>query len=386
MKTIAEYIWIDGQTPTGKLRSKTRLLEVGERLSVKDIPVWGFDGSSTEQASADQSDCILKPVKVCKNPLRLSGDSTGNSTIEYNSVLVLCEVLNADGSAGVNNYRDQATKVYAECKDKQPMFGIEQEYTLFSGHNPLGWQNGGYAPTQGPFYCGVGFDEEFGTEIVNEHMMACLDAGLLWCGKNGEVMPGQWEFQVGAGDPLTVSDDLWLARFLLFKVAAKYQVNAKLNPKPHPDLNGAGAHTNFSTAEMRADGGFEACCEAATRLGSSVAWKSPISDEPKNPEKDESVHTSTFPEEYGTSYKQRLTGEHETCSWEEFKWGVADRTASIRVPLHVAKEGKGYIEDRRPCADIDPYRVVSYIMTATCLEDSRVRVGATGEYSKTGQN
>ena len=77
----AEYIWIDGTEPTPLLRSKTKILADGAPL-----PIWGFDGSSTNQATGEHSDCVLKPVFTCPDPIR-GGDN----------MLVLCEVLNAVG-------------------------------------------------------------------------------------------------------------------------------------------------------------------------------------------------------------------------------------------------------------------------------------------------
>lgn len=354
--TIAEYIWIDGQSPVGRIRSKTRKL-YNPIIDIKDVPSWGFDGSSTGQADGNSSDCVLKPVKVAHDPLR------GGA-----SLLVLCEAYRADGKCAKNNFRKVANILYNSCKDEKPIFGLEQEYTLFDGHAPLGWPRGGYAPQQGPFYCGVGADEAFGAQIAEKHMLACLEAGLAWCGKNGEVMCGQWEFQVGARDPLTVSDDLWLARYLLYKIAEKHNVSVKLDPKPHPDLNGAGMHTNFSTINMREENKNDAssCNSWSYILKACMDLGYDITDV-KNIEPGVTVDTEKmFPPAYGTKYNLRLTGEHETCSWKEFKYGVSDRTASIRIPLHVEQKRTGYIEDRRPCADADPYRVVSYIMKVCC--------------------
>lgn len=352
---ICEYIWIDGQIPVGKLRSKTRLLtdlKPSKAIKPEDFPDWGFDGSSTEQATGGSSDCVLKPVRVVRDTIRGKG-----------CYLVLCEVFNADGEPGAGNWRCEARKIYEKCEDQQPLFGLEQEYTLFDGHAPLGWPQGGYAPSQGPFYCGVGRDEEFGAEVAEEHMFKCITAGLMWCGKNGEVMCGQHEFQIGAGDPLRVADDLWLARYMLYKIAALHNCSAKLDPKPHPDMNGAGMHTNFSTSSMREDYG--RCMEACHKLGADVVDVCNLKDG-GTPRERKRYSTNKFPEGYGTKFELRLTGDHETCSYKQFKYGVSDRTASIRIPLHVKEAGKGYIEDRRPCADADPYRVVSYIMETVC--------------------
>lgn len=352
-RILAEYIWIDGTKPVPKLRSKTKVIEhfiehEGYLNLVSDspryfdvVPVWGFDGSSTKQADGNSSDCILKPVRFVKDPLR-GGDN----------ILVLCEVLNADENPNRTNFRAELAELYKDAKDQEPWFGIEQEYTFFKGRSPLGWPEGGYPAPQGPFYCGVGSDEVFGREIVEEHMKACVNAGILISGVNAEVMPGQWEFQIGPGDPLMVSDHIWLARYILYKIAEEYGVTVKLDPKPiEGDWNGAGAHTNFSTKFMRHGdgpiGGIAFCKSACDKLG-------------------EDFHANGFPQVYGHGYENRLTGAHETCSYKEFKYGVSDRTASLRIPLQVEVNGQGYIEDRRPCANIDPYRVCTYLIKTVC--------------------
>ena len=341
MKISLEYIWIDGQKPTAKMRSKTKIIDVDstdfdvidERLHIKNIPIWGFDGSSTNQAVGENSDCVLKPVKHYKDPLR------------DNSFLVLCEVYNVDDTPHISNTRFKLRETYEKYKEEEPMFGIEQEYTFFEGSVPLGFPTGGgYPAPQGNYYCGVGADEVFGREIVEEHTQYCIDIGLLIEGINAEVMPGQWEFQIGAGDPLSVSDDLWIARYLLYRVAAKHGVSATLYPKPAiGDWNGAGAHTNFSTKDMREN--YEAIEESIEKLSKK--------------HDEHIIH-------YGEDNHERLTGQHETCSINEFRAGVSDRGASIRIPWHVYKAKKGYIEDRRPAANMDPYIVTNKMIETVC--------------------
>ncbi len=327
----AEYIWIDGTKPTSRLRCKTMVIATG-----KEPPVWGFDGSSTNQAEGHASDCVLQPVFQCPDPVRGGAD-----------ILVLCEVFNTDGTPHETNTRAKLRAVAEANEDLDMWFGIEQEYTFFDGIKPLGWPDNGFPAPQGGYYCGVGADEVYGREIVEAHLEACLDAGLGVCGINAEVMPAQWEFQVGPLGPLAVSDHLWVARWLLYRISEDFGVSATLNAKPvKGDWNGAGAHTNFSSAAMRES--IDACMAAAKAL------------EPRH-----DLHIPL----YGAGIEERLTGEHETCSYREFKVGVSDRGASIRVPWQVARDGKGYLEDRRPNANVDPYDVTRLITEAVAIAE-----------------
>ncbi|HJN93180.1 MAG TPA: glutamine synthetase GlnII [Dehalococcoidia bacterium] len=327
----AEYIWIDGTEPTAKLRSKTKILPQG----TTEMPIWGFDGSSTNQAEGHDSDRVLRPVFTCPDPLR-GGDN----------VLVMCDVLFTDMTPHPSNTRAPLAEVAEKYASHEMWFGIEQEYTFFAGTHPLGWPDNGFPAPQGGYYCGVGADEIFGREIVEAHGDACLAAGLALAGTNAEVMPGQWEFQIGPVGPLEASDHLWLARWLLYRIAEEWDVTATLNPKPVPgDWNGAGAHTNFSTKEMRE--GYDACVAAAEALQANH---------------DEHIIN------YGPGVELRLTGLHETARFDEFTYGVSDRGASVRIPWQVEKEGKGYIEDRRPNANMDPYVVTRLITNTVCRE------------------
>jgi len=333
-KIMVEYIWIDGNQPTAKLRSKTKIVD-NNISSPSDLPDWGFDGSSTMQAEGHFSDCMLKPVRIVKDPLRGG-----------NNILALCEVFNADGSVHISNKRAKLRELSEAHKDQEAWFGIEQEYTFFDGIKPLGWPDNGFPAPQGGYYCGVGSDEVFGRDVVEEHMEACLEAGITMSGINAEVMPGQWEFQIGPVGPLAVSDEVWLARWLLYRIGEDYGVSATLHPKPvQGDWNGAGAHTNFSTKAMREPGGLQIIEEACKKLG-------------ENHDK----HIQM----YGSDNEQRLTGDHETCSMQEFKFGVSDRGASIRIPMQTANDGFGYLEDRRPSANMDPYLVCTALMETVC--------------------
>lgn len=333
-KIMAEYIWLDGYSPTASLRSKTKVIEEGT-IDLKGMEEWGFDGSSTNQAEGKSSDCLLRPVKIVPDPIR------GNP-----HVLVLCEVFSADGTPHPTNTRAKLRVLAERYAATDAWFGIEQEYTMFKGAKPLAWPDEGVPGPQGPYYCGVGANNIFGRPLVEAHLEACMQAGLAICGINSEVMPGQWEFQIGPFGPLTVGDDMWLARWLLQRLGEDEGITISFAPKPMlGDWNGAGCHTNFSTKEMRAPGGIRAIEEACEKLSLKHA-----------------EHIAV----YGAGNEERLTGKHETCSIKEFRYGVSDRGASIRIPIFTNKNGCGYLEDRRPAANMDPYQVCARIMETVC--------------------
>jgi glutamine synthetase len=343
LKTV-EYIWLDGNLPVHQIRSKTRIIELSSDPEANDFPEWSFDGSSTKQATGHDSDCLLNPVCVAKNPLNDAGD-----------YLVLCEVLNPDGTTHESNTRAQLRGALQNGGDKHdPWTGFEQEYTMFKRNIPLGWPEHGFPAPQGPYYCGVGSEQIFGRDLAEEHAQACLDAGLIYYGLNAEVMPGQWEFQIGyrgvkgenAG-ALNVADHLWLARWLLHRISEKYNIHISLDNKPvKGDWNGAGMHTNFSTKSTRdPQKGKQAIDDAIARL----------SEKHHN-------HIAV----YGDKLEERLTGLHETSSINEFSSGDAHRGSSIRIPRPVLTKGYGYIEDRRPGANADPYLVAARLVTTVC--------------------
>lgn len=330
VKSKLEYIWLDGFEPTQSLRSKTRI-EKGFSGKLEDCPLWNFDGSSTEQASGDDSDCLLKPVAIFPDPDRRDG------------YLVMSEVLNADGTPHQSNGR--AT---IEDDDDDFWFGFEQEYFLWNPDTdlPLGFPAGAFPAPQGPYYCSVGAKNTFGRDIVEIHLDQCLDAGLNVEGINAEVATGQWEFQIFAKGAKEAGDQIWVARYLAERNAEQHGVAINWHPKPvKGDWNGSGMHANFSNGIMRTSGEesiFTKICEAFS----------------ENIQKHISV--------YGSDNDQRLTGLHETESIDSFSYGVSDRGASIRIPVNTIDDGwKGRLEDRRPASNGDPYKIAAAIIGTT---------------------
>ncbi|WP_428116281.1 glutamine synthetase GlnII [Candidatus Poriferisodalis sp.] len=324
----AEYIWTDGTEPTVEVRSKTKVLADGD-----EPDIWGFDGSSTNQAEGSASDVVLKPVYSCPDPLRGGND-----------ILVMCETFTTETmEPHPTNTRARQRAVLDNYGDQGFWFGLEQEYTMLDPVTkwPYGFPPNGFPGPQGPYYCGVGALRIYGRDVVEQHTTWCIDAGLAISGTNAEVMPGQWEFQIGPVDPLTVGDQIWLARYLLYRAGEEHGIEISLDAKPvQGDWNGAGMHTNVSTNAMREN--YEAVEIAAKSLGA-----------PGKP----AEHIAG----YGHGIELRLTGEHETERYDTFSYGVSDRGASVRIPWQVHQDGRGYIEDRRPNANADPYVVTSLI-------------------------
>ncbi|KAH7706535.1 Protein GLN-3 b [Aphelenchoides avenae] len=339
-KYQAEYIWIDGSGE--HLRSKTRTLDKPIK-NVDDLPLWNFDGSSTGQASGADSDVFLKPVAIYADPFRMGEHK-----------LVMCETLDNKLQPHPTNNRRRCLQTMDAAKNEHPWFGMEQEYTLLDvDRHPFGWPKApfGYPGPQGPYYCGVGANRAYGRDIVESHYRACIYAGIDISGINGEVMPGQWEFQVGPCEGIAMGDQLWVARFLLQRVAEEFGVIASFDPKPiQGDWNGAGCHTNFSTEKMRKPGGYQEILKAIERLSHSHR-----------------EHIAYYDPSGGKDNERRLTGEHETASITQFSSGVASRNTSIRIPRQTEVDGFGYFEDRRPSSNCDPYAVTDAVVRTCCL-------------------
>ncbi|CAD8213098.1 unnamed protein product [Paramecium octaurelia] len=337
---LVEYIWIDG---TGeRLRSKTKVYDTPIK-SLDDVEWWTFDGSSTDQAITKFSEIYLKPVCMVRDPFR--GDP---------HKFVLCETYKPDRKTPARfNFRWIAEKIMQEASDSDPWFGIEQEYFMLKRTGtthlwPLGWPVGGFPYPQGRYYCSIGERNNFGRALSEAHQRACLYAGLKLSGINSEVAPSQWEFQIGIAHGIEAGDHLWLARYILERLGEEFGIDINYDPKPiQGDWNGTGAHCNFSTTKTRENGGYEYIKE----------FMLPLLE--KNHQKMMLL--------YGLNNEARLTGKHETGEYNQFSWGDGSRGCSIRVPIITKELGKGYLEDRRPAANMDPYLVCSALVDATCM-------------------
>jgi glutamine synthetase len=333
-KLKLEYIWLDGYTPVANLRSKTKIVDGdASKLKLEDLPVWGFDGSSTKQAEGKSSDCLLKPVALYPDAARKDG------------FLVMCEVLLPNGQPHPTNSRATIPD------DEGTWFGFEQEYFFFKNGKPLGFPDDGFPAPQGPYYTGVGYANVgcIARELTEKHIDLCIAAGINIEGINAEVAKGQWEFQIFGKGSKNAADQMWVARYIMMRLGETYGVDIEWHCKPIRgqynaplDWNGSGMHSNFSTKHMREVGGkeyFEKLMAAFSK------------------------HMDEHIAVYGPDNHMRLTGLHETQSIDKFSYGVADRGASVRVPHSFVNSGyKGYLEDRRPNSAADPYLVAGRIL------------------------
>ena len=341
MKYVLEYIWLGGNY---ELRSKIKVHESSKSFlcmnDLKNVPAWNYDGSSTSQTTGENSEINLLPVSVFKNPLF-------ESRAGIESLLVLCETRDVNGQPLPTNNRFKANEIFEKCKEDEPWFGLEQEYFILT--DTIKEQLNCSTVTQGQYYCSVGGRNAFFRSIVDRHMLACIEAGINISGTNAEVAPYQWEFQIGPCTGIQSGDQMWVARYLLEKIAEKEGCYIEWSPKPFEGINGSGCHTNFSTKRMR----------------ESVDGVSLILDAIGNLSKAHNEHMIV----YGEGNDKRMSGEYETAAYETFSFDInkpVNRGASIRIGYDTLANGKGYFEDRRPASNCDPYLVTS-IIAHTCI-------------------
>ena len=417
----AEYIWIGG---CGEFRSKTKMMYSVDNnifnladtgyLNHKNYPSWDYDGSSTKQASGDDSEVLLRPVRVWNDPFVCIGSSQ-HLVESLRSTIVLCETIYPDGTYPKTSTRHKACEIFDKKLSEEPWFGIEQEFYMltkhglepsdglepcdglepsdaidggrkYENHKALGQFSGEFEP-QGRYYCGVGGTNVFGREIVTDTFNRCISMGLNVSGMNAEVGPGQWEIQIGPCEGIDAGDQILMLRYILYKVSENYNVEIVLDPKPlgGGNWNGSGCHTNYSTKDMR-DGRWALLHSTADSSSADSSVDDESTDESAAAmrkdidtpvrtgleciydaiEKLKSKHSDHM-KIYGSDNEQRMTGLHETAGYDTFSSGVADRSASIRIPRSTASQQKGYLEDRRPGANMDPYLVTSKIFETTIL-------------------
>ena len=340
---ILEYIWLDSEQ---KCRSKTKILKNSRNIdftNMKTVPEWNYDGSSTGQATTEDSEVILRPVKVVKDPFRKDIKCDGSCW------LVLCDTYNKDGTPNKFNTRHNANKIFSYNSQYAPMFGLEQEFFLStlddSGNKvPVCFGLDMIVKEQGDYYCGVGFNNAIGRDVIENVLNNLMYSDIPITGLNAEVAPSQWEFQV-CSTGIDAADSLVLLRYICNRTIEENECIMDLTAKPVGDINGSGCHVNFSTREMRDENGYDKIKEAIDNLS-----------------KNHQLHIK----HYGAGNELRLTGIHETSSIDKFSYGVGSRDTSIRIPHETFKNKRGYFEDRRPSSELDPYIVTALLFATSC--------------------
>ena len=343
MRSVVEYVWLGGAS---EFRSKVRVLH--KRVThLDDVPMWNYDGSSTGQATGDKSEITLKPCKLFNK---------GTFSNQY----VLCETLDQEGNPLPNNHRRWANNIFERYKKEQPWYGIEQEYFIMERltggkWRPLGlpW---GADEVQGQYYCSVGAQNAFGRKIAQKHLDMCLSYNMTISGMNAEVAPGQWEYQVGPCVGIESGDELLMSRYFLELVAEQEGYSICWDPKPvKGDWNGSGCHTNFSTAIMR--------CDIRTVTDDRESGKDKTGLDYINEAiaklcKKHDEHMNV----YGENNDERMTGDHETASFDTFSCGIGNRGCSVRIGNDTLRDECGYFEDRRPASNMNPYLVTGKLL------------------------
>lgn len=389
VSAVVEYVWHDGFN----FRSKTRVIkpivttkEVNEPYVNSDggvsykkvmeesyglyISMWNYDGSSTGQARTEDSEIILVPHTHVIDPRKQNTETTAY-------FVVICDTYYPPESKDAKmkptkeNFRYRADKIFAEDKKHKqyPWFGLEQEYVIYATQEnhlgipiatfdkpmfakesksldlklPAGYKEKG----QGSYYCSVGTDNALGRELADYHFDLCLKAGIPLSGKNAEVAPCQWEYQLfyDGKNPIEAGDYMMLSRYFLVRAAEDFKVNVSFNPKPYKEdlFNRSGCHINYSYEKMR---------NVENEYSYAIMQL-------------EKVHHVMIG--HMGSNELRLTGRHETSRMDKFTFGVRDRTATIRIPTDTAISKLGYIEYRAPASDVNPYVGISLLYEYTVL-------------------
>lgn len=341
---IVEYLWLDVD---GELRTKARFLDKFDKKLVKNIcnskyikdnkkkylsyiPQWNYDGSSTGQAITDNSETILKPVNVIKNPFQ-------------NGLLVLCENFNMNDKIVPGNNRSHASLKFNKNKNIKCWFGVEQEFFFFDkkSNEPLLWSERKNT-SQDKYYCGVNNSSQIERDIMDELFRTSINVGLSMSGINQEVAPSQWEYQIGPVEGIETADQLIFAKFILQRLCQKYDLYPNFYPKPtiiDKNFNGSGCHVNISTKKSRKNKGYYHILKYL-----------------ENFDKDHKNFVNNYT---GVDNELRLTGKNETSSKDKFSFSVGGRATSVRIPFETRSNEKGYFEDRRPGSNIDYYLILS---------------------------
>ncbi|XP_037506277.1 glutamine synthetase-like [Rhipicephalus sanguineus] len=341
-QVFCTYVFVDATLEN--VRSKMRVLSY-EPLSPEECPKSTFCGKGTGQwPDADvNSELYLVPVALFRDPF-----------LKGRNKLVLCEVLNSDDQPNETNTRRPCKMAMEAAKDEEPWFGIEQEYVLLERNGlPIGWPSQRHAlkGTQ-EYFCAVGAENIAGRQVADAHVKACSYAGVKLYGSNGEAVISQWEYQIGPLPGVEAGDHLWISRYILQRVAEDFDVVVSFEPRPFKssEVPGGAGHINFSTKSSRGEGGLDWINKAITKL-----------------ELNHELHLAAYDPRKEKSNEERLKGNLLATPQREFSAGVASKTVCVRVPRQTQVAGRGFLEDRRPGANVEPYRAMQALVQTLCL-------------------
>lgn len=320
-----EYVWIDGQ---GGMRSKTRNeINLTSDSTISQVRPWNFDGSQTYQATESNSEIILKPIRLFDDPFR-----------KFPHKLVLCETCNPDMTPTTYNKRKDAVSKFDQKPETNPWYGLECEFYLMKTEDtyvsttPIAKTKDGSYNSARDYYCGTGSKSIWGRDIVEAIVNACKYAGINIASFNAEAGPSQWKYTVGICNGIEIADHVWMSRYIAHRVSELYGAQININPKPRDADKGSAMNINYSNKAMRTN-------NSKDYLINTIIPKL------------QATHNECMAV-YGADNDKRLGDKYSS-----FTYGVADRTASVRIPSMTGQ----YFEDRRPGANIDPYTVASLL-------------------------
>nr|CAH7745052.1 unnamed protein product [Callosobruchus chinensis] len=316
-KVQLTYLWIDH---TGEnLRSKTRTLDFSPS-TYKEVPIWNFNGFHTMKAPKEKSDYYLVPVSLYNDPIRRGANK-----------IVLCETFDADEKPCKTNHRQKCVEALNKVCDHEVYIGFEQDYYIMgSDGRPFGWPPMGEPISDRQYYASM-------CTVIGREITECIYRALLYAGVNvysdcAEPAPSQWELKTNGERGVKPADDMWFSRWLMQRIAEDFGLCISFQPFVSPRWSKSGLHVTYSTKKMRDNDGMKYIQETIKKL--------------------EKCHTEML-----KIYKSTYLGD-------KFTSGIGDRTASVRIPKIVADKKKGFIEDRRPAGNADPYKIMEALIKA----------------------
>ena len=344
MKIIAEYIWLDSSE---NYRSKTKIfsLDSGEWWTLSNYPIWNYDGSSTNDIPTNDkgaTECLLYPLAIYDDPFNINTDTKTYMLVLCNNTYII-----DDHEFNVHCQMENLDLIKNKLDSETYLLGFEQEFFMINPNTsrPFGVTEP-QSIKQGPYYCGTGIFNSYQRPFLQDTREKLLDAGIELTGFNYEVAPSQAEFQV-CDYGIEAAYQLLILRYILERNGELFNIHISFSNVVYryDNINNSGCHVNISNLNMRNDNGIEEIINKINELGD----KTPTNE-------------IDFNFIFGNNNTERLTGQLETSNWKIFDWGIGTRHSSIRVPVLTNKEHKGYFEDRRPGANVNPFNYLYHLL------------------------